>query len=116
MTKDETKQAIEGFTQFFRAITGNQELEIPNIKKVNDVEKEYYDWLSKKWEREQKLNRLLDHLTISDTEIINELFIPRTVIEDIKAEIQSKYDYQNGVISIESVLDIIDKHLGKEHE
>ena len=30
MTDEQTKQAIEGFTQFFKAITGNQDLKIPD--------------------------------------------------------------------------------------
>ena len=30
MTDEQKKQAIEGFTKFFKAITGNQDLKIPN--------------------------------------------------------------------------------------
>lgn len=30
MDREQTKQAIEGFTQFFKAITGNQDLKIPD--------------------------------------------------------------------------------------
>lgn len=30
MTDEQTKQAILGFTEFFKAITGNQDLKIPD--------------------------------------------------------------------------------------
>ena len=36
MNKEDTKQAILGFTEFFKGITGNQDLKIPD-----DVAKEY---------------------------------------------------------------------------
>lgn len=36
MNKEDTKQAILGFTEFFKGITGNQDLKIPD-----DIAKEY---------------------------------------------------------------------------
>ena len=36
MDKKETKQAIQGFTEMFKAITGNQDLKIPN-----EIEEKY---------------------------------------------------------------------------
>ena len=36
MNKEDTKQAILGFTEFFKGITGNQDLKIPN-----DIAKKY---------------------------------------------------------------------------
>lgn len=36
MNKEDTKQAILGFTEFFKGITGNQDLKIPD-----DIAKKY---------------------------------------------------------------------------
>lgn len=39
MNKEDTKQAILGFTEFFKGITGNQDLKIPdNIAKEYEIE------------------------------------------------------------------------------
>ena len=48
MNKEDTKQAILGFTEFFKGITGNQDLKIPD-----DIAKEYAiepnKWIPVKW-------------------------------------------------------------------
>lgn len=41
MNKEDTKQAILGFTEFFKGITGNKDLKIPeDIAKEYDIEQE----------------------------------------------------------------------------
>ena len=41
MTDEQKKQAIEGFTKFFKAITGNQDLKIPDeIAKSYGIEEQ----------------------------------------------------------------------------
>lgn len=41
MNKEDTKQAILGFTEFFKGITGNQDLKIPDdIAKKYEIEQD----------------------------------------------------------------------------
>lgn len=44
MNKEDTKQAILGFTEFFKGITGNKDLKIPeNIAKEYGIEQDDAD-------------------------------------------------------------------------
>ena len=124
MTKDETKQAIEGFAQFFRAITGDQELEIPkDIKERLDIQDSCDKNTSK------KEGRMTNKIFYNNVPIVSELFdsnrdfyikaevydgdllIPLILFDDTRGETSSYFR-----ISGELIRQIINKHIGKENE